>query len=557
MRRPRIFSLLALLAALTSLIAGCRQEPVSAGSVTVVPAATPVATATPRSTQPSARTPAPTETPLVDTSDSADSDEAVQAVSALLQRRVPTLPARPLQGPTPNRGRRTDPVLEGEPGIVLPTPTPTTESAIPRTSPGAESAEVDGVVNASVVNIRSGPGTVYAVAGQVRQGDRLTLAGRNEDATWLKICCPVNGEEEAWVAADFLDVMDDLRSAVPVVEAPPTPEPAVAAAAVSAPAPGSGSGPGLPGPGNFPAPGGTNPLTGQPLSGARSGQRPIIVCINNDFAARPQLGTSQADVMYEYLMEGYGITRFSGVYYGQPSGQIGPVRSARLINYYMGALYDAGLVCSGASDRVRYMLKHEAPFPYLDIDLDDPSNARYSVSIGSDYRTRLRTATDKLRLWLADWGVEKPASIRGFTFGDAPGGGAPATSINIPYPNGQASYRYDGGSGRYLRSMSGGAHVDGNTGAQLGLDNVIVQFVPHQATDIVEDSLGSTSIRLNLFGTGRAIVFRDGQAFEGTWRSESRGDTPRFYDGSGAEVPLKPGKSWISVVPVGYGVTYQ
>ncbi|MFN2202921.1 MAG: DUF3048 domain-containing protein [Caldilineaceae bacterium] len=324
-----------------------------------------------------------------------------------------------------------------------------------------------------------------------------------------------------------------------------------------APEPGTGAGAGLPAAGNFSAQGGTNPLTGQPLPGGRNGQRPIIVCINNDFAARPQFGTSQADVMYEYLMEGYGITRFSGIYFGGSTSQIGPVRSARLINYYMGALYDAGLVCSGASDQVRYLLKHEAPFPYLDIDLDDPSNARYSVSIGTDYRTRLRTGTEKLRRWLADWGVEKPAAIRGFTFGKAPSGGEPGTSISIPYPNGQAAFHYDSASGRYLRSMSGGAHVDGNTGTQLALENVIVQFVPHQATDIVEDSLGSTSIRLNLFGSGRAIVFRDGQAFEGTWRSESRGDTPRLYDAAGAEIPLKPGHTWISIVPVDYGVSYQ
>jgi hypothetical protein len=50
---------------------------------------------------------------------------------------------------------------------------------------------------------------------------------------------------------------------------------------------------------------------------------------------------------------------------------------------------------------------------------------------------------------------------------------------------------------------------------------------------------------------------RDGQAFVGTWRSESRGDTPRFYDAQGAEIPLKPGKSWISVVPSTYTITYQ
>ena len=93
--------------------------------------------------------------------------------------------------------------------------------------------------------------------------------------------------------------------------------------------------------------------------------------------------------------------------------------------------------------------------------------------------------------------------------------------------------------------------------SQIGVENVIVQFVPHEATNIVEDSLGSTSIRLNLFGSGQAIVFRDGQAFVGTWRSDSRGDTPHFVDASGAEIPLKPGKTWISVVPLTYTIAYQ
>jgi hypothetical protein len=163
-----------------------------------------------------------------------------------------------------------------------------------------------------------------------------------------------------------------------------------------------------------------------------------------------------------------------------------------------------------------------------------------------------------LRRWLADWGVEKPASLRGFTFGGVPGGGAPATSITIPYPSGSRSaYQYDAGSGRYLRFLGGSPHVDGNTGAQLATENVVVQYVPHETTNIVEDSLGSLSIRINLFGSGHAIVFRDGHVFEGTWRSDSRGDLPHFFAADGAEVPLKSGKTWISVVPLNYTIVYQ
>ena len=437
-------------------------------------------------------------------------------------------------------------------------------------------------VTVDLVNLRGGPGTNYAVVGQASAATEMDVIGRNDAGTWWRVCCPVGDpgekETEIWVFGELVAPVGDRSDAtltsvaladVPLVEIPPTPEVVTvteagvgggggnqsvdnSAALAAAPAPG------LPGNGGFGAPGGTNPLTGLGLPGSRAGQRPIIVCINNDFAARPQFGTSQADVMYEYLMEGFGITRFSGVYYGEDVAQIGPVRSARLINYYMAALYNAGLACSGASDGVRYTLKHESPFPYMDIDLDDPSNTRYSVSIGTDYRTRLRTATASLRRWLADWGVEQPATVRGFSFGGLPGGGLPATGVTIPYPGGSRSaYQYDGGSGRYLRFLGDAPHVDGNSGTQIGVENVVIQFVPHQATDIVEDSLGSTSIRLNLFGEGKAFLFRDGFAFEGSWRSDSRGDLPHFYNGDGSEIPLKPGKTWISVVPLSYTIGIQ
>lgn len=442
---------------------------------------------------------------------------------------------------------------------LVPTTKPV-ETATPTATPPTTAR-----VNAALVNVRGGPGTNYTIVGEVRTGDQITVTGRTEAGDWFAICCLADQPEESWVSAQFLDLQlptGQSTTAIPLATVPTPAEVVVPASGAGSPGgqggTGTGAGAGLPGAGGFGPISGSNPFTGQ--GGGRSGQRPVIVCVNNDYAARPQLGLSQADLIYEYLMEGYGITRFSALFYGEESAQIGPVRSARLINYYMGALYDAGLACSGASDAVRYVLKHEAPFPYMDIDLDDPSNARYSVSIGSDYRTRLRTSTSGLRRWLGEWGVEKAPNLRGFTFGGAPGGGTPATVINVPYPAGtgcQVEYRYDGGSGRYSRFMGGIAHTDGNSGAQLAVENVIVQVVSHEATNIVEDSLGSTSIRLNLFGSGRAIIFRDGQAFVGSWRSDSQGDLPRFFDQNGAELPLKPGKSWISVVPPDYTVSYQ
>lgn len=439
--------------------------------------------------------------------------------------------------------------------LTLATPTITSTRAI-------STIRLAAVVNVDLANLRAGPGTEYAIVGQAQAQQRLEVIGRSTGGDWWQICCLADQRDTHWistalVALDGAAVRDQDK--LPIAVAPPTPtSQTIAAASSGSGGSGSGAGLGLPGSGGFNAPSSVNGLTGLPLPGERAGQRPLIVCINNDPAARPQLGLGAADVVYEYLMEGYGITRFSAIFYGAEAAQIGPVRSARLINYYMGALYDAGLICSGASDRVRYSLKHDAPFPYMDIDLDDPSNARYSVSIGSDYRTRLRTSTAGGRRWLADWGMERAAQLRGFTFGALQGSGSGATTISIPYPYGSnVSYGYDGGSGRYLRSVAGTPHVDGNTGAQLAVENVIVQFVGHEATDIIEDSLGSTSIRINLFGSDRAILFRDGQAFVGSWQSNSRGDLPHFYGDNGQELALKPGKSWISIVPATYAIGYQ
>jgi hypothetical protein len=160
---------------------------------------------------------------------------------------------------------------------------------------------------------------------------------------------------------------------------------------------------------------------------------------------------------------------------------------------------------------------------------------------------------------LVAWREERPPAIRGFTFGPLPAGGVPAQTIAIPYPTATGSnvtYRYDPASNRYLRYQGDVPHTDGNTGVQLALDNVIIQYIPHRETDIIEDKLGGISIRINLFGANRAILFRDGLAFEGSWQSSSRGDMPHFFDQNGAEIPLKPGKTWISVVPASFEITF-
>jgi hypothetical protein len=72
----------------------------------------------------------------------------------------------------------------------------------------------------------------------------------------------------------------------------------------------------------------------------------------------------------------------------------------------------------------------------------------------------------------------------------------------------------------------------------------------------VEDSTGATSIRIILNGQGKAWVMRDGQVMKGNWSTNGE-ETPMFTFDNGAPMPLKPGHSWIEVVPLDYEITIK
>ncbi len=305
---------------------------------------------------------------------------------------------------------------------------------------------------------------------------------------------------------------------------------------------------------------GIGPYTGLPAQNPETlNRRPVFICINNDAVGRSaHYGLSGADLVYEYIVDGFTLTRLTAMFHSNESARVGPVRSARLPNVWMTYMYDGVLACSGGSDEVRYLLKNEVGFPYLDADIDDPSQNRYFESIGTDYRTRMQANTDGVRRWLADNGLTKEWSRPGFEFSEGPPPD-PAGAINavqIAYPGGnQVAWQYDPSQGGYVRYQGGQQHIDQQTGRPIVAENVIVMSAEHTLTDIVEDSLGTKGVDIALYGFGDLRVFRDGQVYEGTWRADP--ETPPRWLGPGEVViPLKPGQSWVQIVRDLNEVTY-
>ena len=297
-----------------------------------------------------------------------------------------------------------------------------------------------------------------------------------------------------------------------------------------------------------PTPENIDPLTGLSVpSPDLIRRRPLLVVVNNSAVARPQFGLAEAELVYEYLMEGRAITRYTAVYLANESEHIGPVRSARLINFYLAPQFGGGLVASGAGNDVRWWLKNKMAAPYLDIDLDDPGNNLYIWTVGTYWETRMHTSTSLLRKWLANIDADEDPKLRGFDFATDLPAGDPGQTVTITYPE-RVTWQYEAASGRYLRSIRDVAQTDGTTGEPLSAANVVVQTMTHEDTDWIEDTLGDTSIRIIPVGEGSVSIFRDGVMIKGTWHAPDNG-LPQFVDAAGETISLKPGNTWFEVIP--------
>jgi hypothetical protein len=310
-----------------------------------------------------------------------------------------------------------------------------------------------------------------------------------------------------------------------------------------------------------PRPDNIAPYTGLPTENPEwLKRRPVLICVNNDAVGRAShYGLSQADIVYEYIVDGFTLTRLTAFYQGGNTDRVGPVRSARMPNVWMTYMYDGVLACSGGSDAVRYLLKNEVGFPYLDADIDDPSQTRYFFSIGDDYRTRMQTSPDRVRQWLDDNGLTKEWDRPGFEFSPEPPANAAgsATVISIPYPGGNSvEWRYDPNQGGYVRFQGGEQQVDHGNNQPIVAKNVVIMAAEHTLTDIVEDSLGTKGVDITLYGFGDLRVFRDGQVYEGTWRADPE-TPPRLLGPGEVTIQLQPGQSWFQIVQDIEEVGYQ
>jgi hypothetical protein len=285
------------------------------------------------------------------------------------------------------------------------------------------------------------------------------------------------------------------------------------------------------------------PLTGVDAPrGEVPGRPALAIKVENAPEARPQAALNEADVVVEEPVEG-GYTRFIAIFQCDQSARVGPVRSGRTTDpNYLRQYGEAVFGYAGGVSAVTAMVPRAG---LVDVN--------YIIAAGSYTRDPNRSSPHNLytttrALWKAGRASsDVPNPV--FRYSDTPAGRSQkAPGVHLGFSSVSDVYwtwsrRHD----QWLRSHGAVAHML-EDGTQVSATNVVIQVV--QVTDSrIIDAAGNPSPDVQLAGSGKAYVLRDGRLIRGRWERDTLDDLTRFLAKDGTEIALAPGRTWVELLP--------
>ena len=271
----------------------------------------------------------------------------------------------------------------------------------------------------------------------------------------------------------------------------------------------------------------------------------MAVKVDNYPLARPQSGLDKADLVFEEPVEG-NITRYVAVFQCNDADPIGPVRSARNIDIgILGQLAHPLLAHVGGIDPV---IRNIAASPIVNVDLgQDQSLVIHHAGRVAPYATYTSTS----RVYRTHPDKKTPPDPL-FTYSHSVPDGAAVSSVNIDYSStSNVTWKYNAATHAFQRFYNGTTPDLLENGTQNSAANVVVQYVKIAFGPWVENSQGALEVQADLYPdvTGEAVVYRDGVAVSGTWHRSTLDSPTQFLDRSGNRIRLRPGPTWVEIVP--------
>jgi len=314
-----------------------------------------------------------------------------------------------------------------------------------------------------------------------------------------------------------------------------------------------------------------NPYTGiQDMDPENVDHRGVSVVINNTFAALPQRGISQADILYEYETEG-GQTRmlisFADI---NTVPEVGSLRSARILSTDLAAGLNSVFIHYGRNARVP---DHIAAWGIDHIDGNNCSAGRNSSASATDGYVELPSGLFFWRdaTWLSQRALEHTAVSDGVHIAEAiehydidmtyenaplvfnfvPGDSADledaedCTVLDVYFSttNDDAEFTYSPETGLYYKTQyNGKPQIDETTDDQIAVTNVFIIFV-----DIQMNADGYT-VDAYFENGGTGYYVSDGKIVPITWTKPTPNDPITIFNADGEEVEVNRGKSYVCIV---------
>ncbi|PJE75752.1 hypothetical protein COV04_03250 [Candidatus Uhrbacteria bacterium CG10_big_fil_rev_8_21_14_0_10_48_11] len=284
-------------------------------------------------------------------------------------------------------------------------------------------------------------------------------------------------------------------------------------------------------------------LIGEYIAEMSAARRPFAVMLDDFPSARPESGVSNADWVWETLVEG-GVTRVMAVFQSADSATIGPVRSAREYFLPLASELNAIYVHSGGSPAALQQLATTKMLTNADEFANGSAFYRRANLVAPH---NLFTSIEKLTtLSLAKkWNTPAEVSARQFS-DDVPAGGEAAKTATIDFslPSYRVTWRWDDVHGRYLRFVGGVEATDRENANKVGAATVVVELTKVAPAPRVNVP---AAVSVSTVGEGDAWFFRNGKAFTGRWQKKSASSATAFLDANGQPFTFARGSVWVEV----------
>ncbi len=299
-----------------------------------------------------------------------------------------------------------------------------------------------------------------------------------------------------------------------------------------------------------------NPLTGlEEVKVENAGQRPILIKLANwPQELRPQAGINEADIVFEYFI-GAQSNHLAALFFSQSPEAVAPLAPARAPDTRLAILYGASLAYQSARPNIQKVIDNSLP------ERNFMANTSPCAAICAEPASKggnIAVNVPGLRAIINQQDSEElDLSLAGMQFSETSGrGDGEARQFSYMYADFSVmDWRFEPSTGKYhlwqdLRYAPGKYKLevsfDRDTKLPIAFDNVIVLYTRYI-------SYGQDGYDLDMRETDpeqQALILRDGKIFYGKWLVPASDRPIQFKDANGLDIPLKPGRTWITFASI-------